>query len=138
MALNLSLVHQRFQDIRDSLARLDVIAQEPLEVFLADQDMRDVASYRLLVAIEAAIQLCFHISAHRVQRVPEGYADCFAVLGETGVVPQELSRRLQQMARFRNMLVHVYWDVDYERIYTMLQENLDDLRAFVQALGELL
>jgi uncharacterized protein YutE (UPF0331/DUF86 family) len=138
MALNLSLVHQRFQDIRDSLARLDVIAQEPLEVFLADQDMRDVASYRLLVAIEAAIQLCFHISAHRVQRVPEGYADCFAVLGETGVVPQELSRRLQQMARFRNMLVHVYWDVDYGRIYTMLQENLDDLRVFVQALGELL
>ena len=138
MALNLSLVHQRFQDIRDSLARLDVIAQEPLEVFLADQDMRDVASYRLLVAIEAAIQLCFHISAHRVQRVPEGYADCFAVLGETGVVPQELSRRLQQMARFRNMLVHVYWDVDYGRIYTMLQENLDDLRFFVQALGELL
>ncbi len=138
MALNLSLVHQRFQDIRDSLDRLDVIAQQPLEVFLADQDMRDVASYRLLIAIEAAIQLCFHVSAHRVQRVPEGYADCFALLGEAGVVPEELSRRLQQMARFRNMLVHVYWDVDYERIYTMLQANLDDLRAFVQALGELL
>jgi uncharacterized protein YutE (UPF0331/DUF86 family) len=80
VALNINLVHQRFRDIRDALVRLDAIAQVPLEAFLTDQDMRDVASYRLLIAIEAAIQLCFHIGAHRVQRVPEGYAECFAIL----------------------------------------------------------
>ena len=42
------------------------------------------------------------------------------------------------MARFRNMLVHIYWDVDDERVYTILHENLDDLRAFVRAIGVLL
>ncbi len=42
------------------------------------------------------------------------------------------------MARFRNMLVHVYWAVDYERVYAILQEDLDDLRAFVRAIGALL
>ncbi len=138
MALNLSLVHQRFQDIRDSLDRLDVIAQQPLEVFLADQDMRDVASYRLLIAIEAAIQLCFHVSAHRVQRVPEGYADCFALLGEAGVVPEELSRRLQQMAQHRSQYAGTFTGTLTTGAFAMLQANLDDLRAFVQALGELL
>jgi len=70
--------------------------------------------------------------------VPEEYAECFAILGEAGIIPQELSQRLQKMARFRNVLVHLYWTVDYERLYDIVHDNLDDLRKFVQAIGELL
>ena len=70
--------------------------------------------------------------------MPEEYAECFAILGEAGIIPQELSRNLQKMARFCNMLVHLYWTVDYERLYDIIHENLDDLRRFVRAIGELL
>ncbi len=138
MALNTDLIMQRFADIRASLARLDAMAEMDRDAFLADQDALDIASYRLLIAIESAIQLCFHVSAHALHRPPTAYAECFAILGEAGILPVELTQRLQQMARFRNMLVHVYWDVDYGRVYTILQENLDDLRAFVRAVGALL
>ena len=138
MALNRDLVVSRFDDIRQSLDRLASIAQVPREDFLRNQDLMDIASYRLLVAIESAIQLCYHVSAHRAHRAPESYAACFALLSEAGIVPDGLSRRLQQMARFRNMLVHVYWDVDYNRVYDVLQENLDDLRGFVSAVGDAL
>jgi uncharacterized protein YutE (UPF0331/DUF86 family) len=138
MALNTDLMMQRFADIRASLARLEAMAAMDREAFLADQDTLDIASYRLLIAIESAIQLCFHVSAHALHRSPTAYAECFAILGEAGILPDDLARRLQQMARFRNMLVHVYWDVDYERVYTILRENLDDLRAFVRAVGALL
>lgn len=137
MTLNLDLVQRRFSDIHQSLDRLEAIARLPRDEFLADQDILDIAGYRLLVAIEAAIQLCFHVSAHYVHRAPDAYAECFTILGEADILTPELTRRLQQMARFRNMLVHVYWDVDYERVYTVLQENLDDLRAFVRAIGDL-
>jgi len=137
MALNTNLVQRRFNDIHESLDRLEAIARLPRDEFLADQDTLDIASYRLLVAIEAAIQLCFHVSAHYVHRAPDAYAECFAILGQADILTPELTRRLQQMARFRNMLVHVYWDVDYERVYTILQDNLDDLRAFVRAIGSL-
>ena len=70
--------------------------------------------------------------------MPEEYAECFAILGEAGIIPEELSLNLQKMARFRNVLVHLYWTVDYERLYHILHENLDDLRKFVHAIGELL
>lgn len=38
------------------------LAQLSREAFLADQDALDVACYRLLVAIEAALALCYHVS----------------------------------------------------------------------------
>jgi len=45
------------------------------------------------------------------------------------------SARLQQMARFRNLLVHVYWNVDYGRVFDVLETDLEDLRAFSRRLG---
>lgn len=138
MGLNQDLIQDRFEDIRRSLDRLEQLKSAPRDVFLADQDTLDLASYRLLIAIEAALQICFHVSAQRLHRVPEEYAGCFAMLAEAGILETELSRNLQQMARFRNVLVHMYWEIDYNRVYDILREHLDDLRRFVQAIGELL
>jgi uncharacterized protein YutE (UPF0331/DUF86 family) len=42
------------------------------------------------------------------------------------------------MARFRNMLVHMYWKIEYEIVFDILQENLDDLRQFSGAITALL
>jgi len=138
MGLNKELIQRRFQDIRQSLERLERFRAISLESFLNDEDSLDVACYRLLVAIEAAIQICFHISARQLHRVPEEYAECFATLAEKGIIDLELGAKLQRMARFRNMLVHVYWEVDHCRLHSILQENLGDLRSFVRHIGALL
>ena len=36
------------------------------------------------------------------------------------------------MARFRNRLVHVYWAIDDEMIYKILQEDIRDLEEFIE------
>jgi uncharacterized protein YutE (UPF0331/DUF86 family) len=138
MSLNVDLIRERFDDILASVARLEELQGLSLEAFLADQDAQDIASYRLLQAIEAALQVCYHVAAQRLRRVPGQYAECFAILAEAGLLDAELSRNLQHMARFRNLLVHVYWKVDYRTVHALLQDRLADLRAFVQAIGELL
>ena len=42
------------------------------------------------------------------------------------------------MARFRNLLVHVYWKVDNRQVHDALRKNLGDLRAFSAAIVSLL
>lgn len=138
MTLNRDLIRARFNDIQQSLDRLEAIRALALEDFLADQDVRDIARYRLLIAIEAALQICYHVCARRLQRVPEDYAGCFALLGTAGLLAGQLSQDLQRMARFRNVLVHVYWDIDESQVHAILQSNLDDLRVFVEEIGVLL
>lgn len=70
--------------------------------------------------------------------MPEDYAGCFAGLAQGGVIPADLSERLQRMARFRNLLVHVYWDVDYGRVFHVLENDLEDLREFSRVVAGLL
>jgi uncharacterized protein YutE (UPF0331/DUF86 family) len=134
MILNQDLIRTRCQEIEDSLARLEKIKIIPKEEVLKDRDLQDIACYRLLVAIEAALGLCFHVAAKRLKKVPEEYAECFAILADAGIIPQELSESLQRMARFRNLLVHMYWKVDYGTLYEVLQNNLKDFHLFSEAI----
>jgi uncharacterized protein YutE (UPF0331/DUF86 family) len=138
VTLNPDLVRTRCAEIEESVGRLERLRALSREQFLADQDALDIACYRLLVAIEAALALCFHVSAKRLQKVPEEYAACFGILREAGILPAELAERLQRMARFRNLLVHMYWKIDYGHVFEVLHTDLDDLRAFARAVLHLL
>ncbi len=137
MTLDADVVRGRCTEIEQALERLTRIRAGGRPAFLNDEDLKDIASYRLLLAIEAALALCYHVSARRLKRVPDDYAGCFAGLADGGLISPDLSVRLQQMARFRNLLVHVYWHVDYNRVFDLIEHDLDDLRAFAQAIAAL-
>lgn len=51
-----------------------------------------------------------------------------------GFPDEDLGRRLEKMAGFRNVLAHGYAEVVPERVHQTLAE-LDDIRSYVQALG---
>ncbi len=138
MTLNPDVVRTRCREIEESVQRLERMAQLSLEDFLSDRDALDVACYRLLVGIEAALALCYHVAARRLRTAPEDYAACFAALSEAGIIPLDLTERLQRMARFRNLLVHVYGKIDYRQVYEVLRHDLGDLRAFAAAVVSLL
>ena len=138
MTLDPDVVRWRCTEIEDSIGRLEQLTALSREQFLADRDSQDIACYRLLIAIEAALALCYHVTTRRLRKAPEDYAACFATLGEAGVLPADLSDRLQQMARFRNLLVHVYWKLDYGRVYDIVHSDVADLRRFASVMAALL
>lgn len=138
MSLNPELIRTRCQEIQESVTRLNDIKRKTKEEFLNDRDTQDIASYRLLVAIEAALNLCYHVAAKRLKKVPEEYAECFAILSDAGIIPVDLSEKLQKTARFRNLLVHMYWKIDYAIVYEIIQNNLQDLKKFSKVVASLL
>jgi uncharacterized protein YutE (UPF0331/DUF86 family) len=138
MTLNPDMVRTRCGDIEDACTRLARFAAMPVETFITDSDAVDAASYRLLVGMEAALTLCYHVSAIRLRQVPVQYAACFDTLRDAGVVDPALAERLKAMARLRNLLVHMYARVDPARLHEILGAHLEDSRAFARAVPRLL
>jgi len=108
------------------------------EDFLENRHYVSSAKYNLLVAIEACIDIAYHIISKNKMRLPKDYADSFRVLNEYGVIDDNLAQRLILMARFRNRLVHIYWEVDDELIYEILKNNLSDIEEFVDSISKAL
>ncbi|MCK4420804.1 DUF86 domain-containing protein [candidate division WOR-3 bacterium] len=42
----------------------------------------------------------------------------------------ELSEKFIRIARFRNKLVHLYWQIDPKEVHEYLQNNIEDLEEF--------
>jgi uncharacterized protein YutE (UPF0331/DUF86 family) len=121
---------QMLSNLRQYLGVLRRLAATPRDVFLANPDKVGNAKYHFVIAIECCIDIANHIIASEGYRFPKDNADSFVVLIERGIVEPLLREALGGMARFRNRLVHLYWDVDDARVYQFLQEALGDLERF--------
>lgn len=63
-------------------------------------------------------------------RAPKSYGETFEILVEQGIIDKNFLPTLRQMVQFRNRLVHLYWEVDAEVIYDILQKDLGDFDTF--------
>lgn len=97
-----------------------------------DVDRLNSVKYLFVMAAEVAIDIGQHIIASEGLSAPKTFASTFAVLADAGWLPGDLAATFGDIARFRNLLVHGYADVDDDRVIQILQERLDDLAAFRQ------
>jgi len=130
--IDVDLVNRRLAEIKQLLGELRDIVRLGLEKFLSDSYVRDAAKYKLIVAIEAAISVCNHIVVRVVKEIPSSYSDCFIILGKHGIISQDLAEKLADMARFRNVLVHIYWKVDDKKVYEIMKKDISDLEVFIE------
>jgi uncharacterized protein YutE (UPF0331/DUF86 family) len=63
---------------------------------------------------------------------PETYADIFVQLRNIGVIDHSICERFVKMAKFRNRLVHLYWEIDKKMLYEIIRDNLEDFKLFEQ------
>lgn len=122
-------------EVLSALQRLEDLRKLSEEEFAADPHKVASAKYNLIVAIEGAVDLSNHIISKNGFRTPEDYADTFRVMEEKGVFDAEFTNSLIQMARFRNRLVHIYWDIDDAEIYRIIQTRLQEIKQFLKKFG---
>ena len=122
--------------LRNACRQLRDLANQGEEAFLGDAKTINSAKYLLIVATEAALDICNHLAAKRGGRSPEDYADCMTILEELSVINQDLKVRMSKMARFRNLLVHLYWRVDDREVFRIIAEHLADFDEYLRAVGQ--
>lgn len=134
MKINRELIKERARDIQQNIAKIRRYAALPDAEFFADERNLLAVLHLLLITIEATGRICTHLLAREAAKSPASFAECMEGLGELGIVDATLSARLIQMARFRNLLVHQYWQVDPTRVLTYARENLGDFDAYLAAI----
>lgn len=97
---------------------------------------RQAVKHTLQEAIEACLDIANHIISAEGLGRPDDYADYFPRLAQHDILPKSLARDLSEMAKFRNVLVHLYAEVDTDTVQDILNNDLGDVRAFAEALYE--
>ncbi|MCX5718422.1 MAG: DUF86 domain-containing protein [Nitrospirae bacterium] len=83
--------------------------------------------------IETCADIANHIVSDRGMRSPTSYTDTFKVLFENNIIDSELFTIMEKMAKFRNIVVHQYEEVDAEIVIIILKKHLGDFDRFKDA-----
>ena len=111
------------------IEQLEGVRKRGEDAYLADAELRAMTERWLEVAIQICIDLGTQIVMEQSAPAPSSYADIFTTLGKKGLLAEDLAGRLGDAARQRNLLVHLYMEVDDKAVFASLG-FLDDLRAF--------
>ncbi len=134
--INVELVRHRAREIRESLGKIRAYTAQADADFLADERNLYTVMHLLLISIEAVAAICNHLLAKTAREAPASYAECFEGLHHLNILDEALQDRLIQMARFRNILVHRYWQIEPERVLRYARENLDDFDNYLYQIGQ--
>jgi uncharacterized protein YutE (UPF0331/DUF86 family) len=110
------------------------IKKRDFDDFMKDPMLQGSAERFLQLAIESCLNIGNRIlSLYQFVKptaTPETYADIFIQLKTLGVIDKVFCDRLVKMAKFRNRLVHLYWEIDKDNLYEIIQDNLEDFSIF--------
>ena len=118
------------ENLRGYVEKLKHLASLRREEFLSDFTKVESAKHLFQVSVESCIDVSNHIIASERFRAPKSYVETFEILVEQGFIEKDFLPTLRQMVQFRNRLVYLYWEVDAEVIYDILQKNLGDFEIF--------
>ncbi|HCW51637.1 MAG TPA: hypothetical protein DGR79_06185 [Clostridiales bacterium] len=133
---NLSLVADRAQTVRNSLARLRELSTLTLDEFRAVPDNYAIAEHHLRRALQALLDLGRHLAVKSGWGNPSHYREIFDLLERGGVIPPELADKGRGLAGYRNRLVHDYAVVTADELWEILRTRLADVTELLRRLME--
>jgi len=130
MRLEKEIIEGKLDIIDRNLRFLEEIKALSTDQFLGSYKDVQAAKYSLLEIMEICIDIANYIISVKGFRRAEEYSEMFKVLKEEGVIGKGLATKLEDMARFRNLLVHRYGEIDNRRVLEIIKHNLKDIEGF--------
>jgi len=121
----LQIINKRLQFLRKEKNSFDSSSSEKdvLAVKHALQEM-----------IEACLDIANHIISSENAGEAKTYASYFDKLHNISIIDKNLKHNLRRMAKFRNVLVHLYADIEISQVKEILNSNLQDIDEYASCI----
>lgn len=132
--VDILLVKRKLAELDTYLGQLKEYQDIKLSDYKSQWKTQRIVERTLHIMIELCVDIANHIISDCDLRPPTSYADTFSVLMEGKIINKSLSERLQKMAKFRNILVHRYEEIEPEIVISILRKDLKDFDLFKKAI----
>lgn len=98
--------------------------------FESDYEKRSAVERNFQLAIESTIDIGEIIISEEGFKRLQDYESVFPVLGRRSVLPKDFAEKFAPLAGFKNVLVHMYEEVDLGILEEFLSKKLGDFEEF--------
>lgn len=129
--VNQEYLIEQFELVEEFLRRARGIAARSQEDYLSDSYAIDASVRELTVLFETCHNIAKHLIARHGWRAPLSKAEAFEILGEQGILSEDVVEAFREASRFRNLAIYQTTIVRDEVVYQILQDHLTDFERFL-------
>lgn len=133
---NLAVIETKISHIQKYLKLLERYKEFSQKEIEENPDLKGAVERYLYLAVQAAVDLGETIIAFKEFRRPGTYTDIFYILEEEKFISEDLSEKLVNMTKFRNVIAHDYEKVDFGIVYDALKKRLMDIEKLIKSVKE--
>jgi uncharacterized protein YutE (UPF0331/DUF86 family) len=131
MTIDSDRILQKIAYIREQVSAVeDLVKTSERQAILNDPWKLKGIKYSLQTAIEAMIDVAYHVIAKKYNYPPADARDALRALAGNGVITSDEFDTFTGMVGFRNRLVHGYQELSPERLYEIVTSRLGDFEKF--------
>lgn len=130
------VVAEKLEALRRCIRRVEERRPLSADELRASVDLQDIISVNLTRAVQLCVDIASHVLSGREQVVPQTMGEAFDGLVAAGVLPSEIGTRMRKAVGFRNIAVHSYQAIDWDIVYAISREGLEDFRQFAAAIAK--
>jgi uncharacterized protein YutE (UPF0331/DUF86 family) len=128
-----ALVGKKLERIETYLKQIRRKKDPGIDLFSQDRDLQSIVLFNLIQLVQACIDIGAHIISDSGWETPATQADIFKILADNKIITRPLTKKMIQMAGFRNRVVHEYEKTDMKIVHTVWKRNLSDIEKFCKA-----
>lgn len=138
LSLEKAIITKRIEGIEAEMSQLKSLGEQTESEFTSGVGWK-LGQFHLHRALEGV----FNISTHILARIPGGqatqYKEIALKMGVFNILPKAFAeKRLVEMAKYRNRLVHFYAEVTPAELYRIIKEDLGDFDIFLSVIKQVL
>jgi|CryGeyStandDraft_6_1057127.scaffolds.fasta_scaffold74800_1 uncharacterized protein YutE (UPF0331/DUF86 family) len=137
--INREKIDLYLKNLNRSVDKLKLLRRKFLDYddFSSNEDGKALVEHFIRIALESVLDISRHVVAAKdLPLESEDNISFIDALGKGRIIPLEFARKIRGMAGMRNALVHLYWGIDYKKLYSLLRDELDDFSTFAKYILE--
>ncbi len=125
-------IKEKIDELQQFLVELEEIVAQDFDEYIHDIKTKAACERYAEKIIESVIDVAMLIIKEKKLPQPESDLEAFSILQKEGIISSELSIKLQDAKRMRNILVHEYGTVSDEIVFHAVSEELPkDVTSFL-------
>lgn len=130
MEINKKRIQEKLHHLSIQILHLnEILSTNTPEEFKQSWQTYNLAERIIEIIMQIIIDICTHIVAS-LDQAPQTYSGCMEVLKNKGILDLELSNNLIDAVKMRNLIVHQYEVIDYERLFSLISKLITDSEAY--------
>ena len=132
------IILRKLDSLARCVARIEEKRPDTLEQLINDVDIQDILSINLERAVQVSVDIGAHLIAGISVPPPQTMGEVFIILVVEKMIPEDTGIALRKAVGFRNLSVHAYDQVDWERVFDIVHHHLESFRKFSAAISKII